>query len=149
MLMLLCLVGLDLNLILSNLNPSPFEYSSIFVGLTFVALSNQLIVVDFIIRVFDILLYQLEFPIWIAKAILVVILVVMIIIVMIIIKIIRKVKNNNNNNNDNCERSHFSKCTVILSLRLFRDAPDFLGAYHVLYSLSGLFKSGFFYCWCK
>ena len=37
---------------------------------------------------------------------------------------------------------------MILSLCLFWDAPDFLGAYHVLYfaflSLSGLFNSGFF-----
>ena len=45
--------------------------------------------------------------------------------------------NNSNNNNSNCERRLFL-CTVIqlVFLTLFRGAPEFLGAYHVLFSLS-------------
>ena len=48
-----------------------------------------------------------------------------------------------------CERNPFFKYTVILALRVFWCAHDILGAYHVPCSFSVLFKSGFFYCWCK
>ena len=57
--------------------------------------------------------------------------------------------NDDSNDNDNCERSLFFKYSVIPALRVFWGAPDFLEAYHVSCSLSGLCKSGFFYCWCK